>query len=73
MSQPGQQLEGSASDENKTNLIVNYLPPNLSQDNIREIFGKYGKLASCKLIRDKASGKSAHTWVQYPLALIVLH
>ena len=42
-----------------TNLIVNYLPQTMSQDDIRSLFGSVGDIDSCKLIRDKSSGKHA--------------
>ncbi|ESO12361.1 hypothetical protein HELRODRAFT_62839 [Helobdella robusta] len=41
-----------------TNLIVNYLPQNMSQDEIRSLFGSIGEMESCKLIRDKYTGQS---------------
>ena len=48
---------GAASDEdNQTNLIVNYLPQTMSQDDLRTLFSSLGELESCKLIRDKSSG-----------------
>ena len=40
----------------KTNLIVNYLPQTMSQDEIRSLFSSIGELESCKLIRDKPTG-----------------
>nr|CAX73501.1 ELAV-like protein 2 [Schistosoma japonicum] len=43
---------------NRTNLIVNYLPQTMSQDEMRGLFSKIGKLTSCKLIRDKLTGQS---------------
>ncbi|KAK4474577.1 hypothetical protein MN116_000719 [Schistosoma mekongi] len=43
---------------NRTNLIVNYLPQTMSQEEMRGLFSKIGKLASCKLIRDKLTGQS---------------
>ena len=50
---------GSASDDdNHTNLIVNYLPQTMSQDDLRTLFSSLGELESCKLIRDKSSGKT---------------
>lgn len=52
-----QQLQQSA-DDSRTNLIVNYLPPNMSQDDIRSLFSTIGDLESCKLIRDKTTGQS---------------
>ena len=46
----------SYSDDNQTNLIVNYLPQTMSQDDLRTLFSSLGELDSCKLIRDKSSG-----------------
>ena len=43
--------------ENKTNLIVNYLPQTMTQDEIRALFNTMGKVSSCKLIRDKSTGE----------------
>ncbi|KAF5405588.1 hypothetical protein PHET_00847 [Paragonimus heterotremus] len=48
----------TASEDNQTNLIVNYLPQAMSQEEMRSLFAKIGKLSSCKLIRDRASGQS---------------
>jgi ELAV like protein 2/3/4 len=42
--------------DSKTNLIVNYLPQTMTQDDIRSLFASIGELESCKLIRDKATG-----------------
>ncbi|VDQ09659.1 unnamed protein product [Trichobilharzia regenti] len=47
----------SENKENRTNLIVNYLPQSMSQEEMRQLFSKIGKLASCKLIRDKVTGE----------------
>lgn len=41
----------------KTNLIVNYLPQTMSQEDIRALFVTFGEVESCKLIRDKVTGK----------------
>ncbi|TPP66991.1 ELAV protein [Fasciola gigantica] len=49
--------DGSMASENQTNLIVNYLPQTMSQEEMRMLFAKVGKLASCKLIRDRTTGK----------------
>lgn len=43
-------------DENKTNLIINYLPQNMTQEEIRLLFSNVGEVESCKLIRDKQTG-----------------
>lgn len=44
------------SEQIKTNLIVNYLPQSMSQDDIRSLFSSIGDIESCKLIRDKSTG-----------------
>ncbi|KAK2150879.1 hypothetical protein LSH36_384g02035 [Paralvinella palmiformis] len=51
-------MPGSGQEESKTNLIVNYLPQTMTQDDIRSLFASIGELESCKLIRDKATGQS---------------
>lgn len=66
MTQPPQQQNGTTSpastesqgDENcsKTNLIVNYLPQTMTQEEIRALFSSIGEVESCKLIRDKPTG-----------------
>lgn len=40
----------------KTNLIVNYLPQNMTQEEIKALFSSIGQVDSCKLIKDKLSG-----------------
>jgi len=50
----------------KTNLIVNYLPQNMTQDEIKELFSSVGPVDSCKLIKDKLSGQSlGYAFVNY--------
>ena len=44
------------SSNSKTNLIVNYLPQNMTQDEIKELFSSIGPVESCKLIKDKLTG-----------------
>jgi ELAV like protein 2/3/4 len=44
--------------ESKTNLIVNYLPQTFSYDELKSLFGRFGKLESCKLVFDKMTGQS---------------
>lgn len=54
----GQDLRGDVDDGTpRTNLIVNYLPQTMSQDDIRALFSSLGDIESCKLIRDKSTGK----------------
>lgn len=45
-------------DESKTNLIINYLPQTMTQEDLRNLFVSVGELESCKLIRDKLTGSS---------------
>lgn len=49
---------GGSEIENKTNLIINYLPQTMSQDDVRSLFSTVGDVESCKLIRDKNTGQS---------------
>ncbi|KAJ8273995.1 hypothetical protein COCON_G00086200 [Conger conger] len=42
----------------KTNLIVNYLPQSMTQDELRSLFSSIGEVESAKLIRDKVAGHS---------------
>lgn len=51
---------GSADEsikESKTNLIVNYLPQTMTQEELRSLFSSIGELESCKLIRDKVNSE----------------
>ena len=47
----------TGSEDSKTNLIVNYLPQTMTQEEIRSLFTSLGEVESCKLIRDKTTGK----------------
>lgn len=47
-------------EDSKTNLIVNYLPQTMSQEEIRSLFSSIGEVESCKLIRDKVTGMETH-------------
>lgn len=54
------------NDSNKTNLIINYLPQTMTQDEIRSIFSRIGEIENCKLVRDKATGQSlGYAFVSY--------
>jgi len=56
-------------DKAKTNLIVNYLPQTMTQEEIRSLFSSIGEVESCKLIRDKVTGQSlGYGFVNYQLA-----
>lgn len=45
-------------DKKKTNLIVNYIPQTMTQDEIRALFSSIGTVESCKLVRDQTTGLS---------------
>lgn len=50
----------------KTNLIVNYLPQTMSEEDIRNLFQTVGAVQSCKLIRDKITQVSlGYAFVNY--------
>lgn len=53
----GSTLGQASQEESKTNLIVNYLPQTMTQEEIRSLFSSIGEVESCKLIRDKLTGK----------------
>uniref|UniRef100_A0A8C6S2W9 ELAV like RNA binding protein 4 n=2 Tax=Nannospalax galili TaxID=1026970 RepID=A0A8C6S2W9_NANGA len=48
---PSPMQTGTATDDSKTNLIVNYLPQNMTQEEFRSLFGSIGEIESCKLVR----------------------
>ena len=47
---PGPQ---SAESKSKTNLIINYLPQTMSEEEVKCLFSSIGPVQSCKLIKDK--------------------
>ncbi len=49
---------GDEPSDAKTNLIINYLPQNMSQEELRSLFSSIGEVESAKLIRDKMAGTS---------------
>ncbi|ROI46651.1 ELAV-like protein 4 [Anabarilius grahami] len=49
-------MQTGSNDDSKTNLIVNYLPQNMTQEEFRSLFGSIGEIESCKLVRDKITG-----------------
>ncbi|XP_017316288.2 ELAV-like protein 2 isoform X1 [Ictalurus punctatus] len=51
-------VESSGMEDSKTNLIVNYLPQNMTQEELKSLFGSIGEIESCKLVRDKITGQS---------------
>ena len=65
---PKEKDSDQRQDTNKTttNLIVNYLPQSMTQDEVRSLFASFGVVASCKLIKDKLSGQSlGYAFVTY--------
>lgn len=52
--------EDCRDDIGRTNLIVNYLPQNMTQDELRSLFSSIGEVESAKLIRDKVAGTSPY-------------
>ena len=48
----------AASGISKTNLIINYLPQNLTDDEFKSMFLSIGPLVSSKVVRDKSTGMS---------------
>lgn len=56
---PSPMQTGPTNDDSKTNLIVNYLPQNMTQEEFRSLFGSIGEIESCKLVRDKITGTCA--------------
>lgn len=57
MGSPGSASSPHGSEDSKTNLIVNYLPQTMTQEEIRSLFSSIGEVESCKLIRDKVTGE----------------
>lgn len=49
-------VESGSMEDSKTNLIVNYLPQNMTQEELKSLFGSIGEIESCKLVRDKITG-----------------
>jgi len=53
-------------DSNGTNLIINYLPQEMTEEELRTLFSSVGPLESCKLIRDKVTRSSlGYAFVKY--------
>ncbi|XP_064360384.1 ELAV-like protein 3 isoform X2 [Dromaius novaehollandiae] len=54
----GPPLGPPGADDSRTNVIVNYLPQSMSQEELRSLFGSLGHIDSCKLVRDRITGQS---------------
>lgn len=48
----------SDNDTDKTNLIVNYLPQQMTDEEFEDLFKKFGSMKSCKIVRNRVSGYS---------------
>ncbi|KAJ3599451.1 hypothetical protein NHX12_033413 [Muraenolepis orangiensis] len=53
-----EELMNEEAKDAKTNLIVNYLPQNMSQEELHSLFSSIGDVESAKLIKDKVAGHS---------------
>ena len=51
-----EELMSDEAKDAKTNLIVNYLPQNMSQEELHSLFSSIGDVESAKLIKDKVAG-----------------
>uniref|UniRef100_A0A8C9LAY3 RRM domain-containing protein n=1 Tax=Pavo cristatus TaxID=9049 RepID=A0A8C9LAY3_PAVCR len=49
-------IDSGNTEDSKTNLIVNYLPQSMTQEELKSLFGSIGEIESCKLVRDKITG-----------------
>ena len=49
---------GTDHEKEKRNVIVNYLPPEVTEAYLRSMFSTCGVLSGCKLMRDKVTGVS---------------
>ena len=61
-------MESSFSEEetDNNNLIVNYLPQSMTEEEIGKLFSSVGEVRECKLIRDKISKHSmGYAFVNY--------
>lgn len=60
------EMEIQQHEDPNANLIINYLPANMSEEQLRHIFSGYGEIASVKIVRDKATGRSlGYGFVKY--------
>jgi len=54
----GSGTESSDPEGRDRNLIVNYLPPLLTENGLRNLFAPYGEIENVKLMKDKITGNS---------------
>ncbi|KAH8265471.1 hypothetical protein KR038_008657, partial [Drosophila bunnanda] len=56
----------SVSEAKQTNLIVNYLPIDMMENELLHIFWKIGEVVNHKIVRDRRSGRSlGYGFVKY--------
>jgi ELAV like protein 2/3/4 len=69
---PGSQTEPE-DESHRTNLIVNYLPQTMTQEEIRSLFSSIGEVESCKLIRDKVTGEFQTSLIIFEMYLKTIY
>jgi len=58
--------EVGETEDDQTNLIINYLPQYVTEARLREMFGKFGEVEHVKLMLDKVTGASmGYGFVKY--------
>lgn len=50
--------DGGTDEDERTNLIVNYLPQQMTDEEFEGLFKKFGEMKSCKIVRNRMSGYS---------------
>ena len=65
----GQSNQGNggmvSATNNRANLIVNYLPQSLKEQDFNQLFSKIGPLKACKLMFDRTTGKKLSFILKY--------
>lgn len=51
-------MSNDQDDDEKTNLIVNYLPQHMTDEEFENLFKKFGSTKSCKIVRNRITGYS---------------
>jgi RNA recognition motif-containing protein len=62
--QQQQQQGGVAAQSNKSNLLVNYLPQSMKEQDFNMLFSKVGPVKSCRLMYDRQTGTHTTTQMQ---------
>lgn len=63
---PAPKLEPVDDSKSRTNLIINYIPPSATDDDLKDFFSKVGPVQSVKIVRDKATRASlGYAFVNY--------